>query len=139
MGHSSLLGVEKAPLEPDGRDEEALGPSDSSDSGSDRVGVDQQASADPAEPVDVTLGRDVEHAPVEPTDPTALREGSDISIDQVFELDAQPLPGVDKAEAIDQAMAPDPDEDEDEDEDDDEDAADADQDKRRGRRPPAVR
>jgi hypothetical protein len=39
MGHSSLLGIEPAAAEPDGRSADLLGPSDSSDSGSDTVGT----------------------------------------------------------------------------------------------------
>lgn len=41
-----------------GSDEEALGPSDLTGSGSDTVGADRLPTADPSEPVDVTLGRD---------------------------------------------------------------------------------
>jgi hypothetical protein len=41
MGHSSLLGIDRSieAAEPDGRSAEALGPSDSSDSGSDTTGT----------------------------------------------------------------------------------------------------
>lgn len=35
MAHSSLTGIDPVPLEPDGRSAQRLGPSDSSDSGSD--------------------------------------------------------------------------------------------------------
>ncbi|MDN3921094.1 hypothetical protein [Roseateles violae] len=120
MGRSSLLGIDRAPLEPKGRDEEALGPGDNSDSGSDRAGTDSLPSADPAEPVDVTLGRDLAHAPLETREPRAQEDGADISVDQIF--DDEELPGVDKAEAIDRAMAPDPgDEEEGEEDDEDED------------------
>jgi len=46
MGRSSLLGSEHAALEPARRDADALGPGDSSDSGSDRVGLDDESSSD---------------------------------------------------------------------------------------------
>lgn len=38
MAYSSILGADKAPEEPAGREAELLGPSDNSDSGSDTVG-----------------------------------------------------------------------------------------------------
>jgi hypothetical protein len=39
MAYSSILGAETAPTLPSGRDAELLGPSDSSDSGSDAMGT----------------------------------------------------------------------------------------------------
>ena len=45
MAYSSILGADIAPLQPSGRDSEALGPSDSSDTGSDTVGT-HEAHAD---------------------------------------------------------------------------------------------
>ena len=39
MAYSSILGAETAPTQPSGRDAELLGPSDSSDSGSDAMGT----------------------------------------------------------------------------------------------------
>ncbi|GAA0769092.1 hypothetical protein LRH25_03065 [Ideonella azotifigens] len=102
MGRSSLLGVEQADLESEGHDNAALGPSDSSDSGSDMVGVDELGDGDPNEPVDVALGRDLER-PLMPVDSLngatsdrggsgerrsagsdAGEEASDISVDRVF-------------------------------------------------------
>jgi hypothetical protein len=62
MGQSSLLGAERAAPEPKGRDTEALGPSDSSDSGSDMAGLQDPEIADPALPVDVALRDDRAHA-----------------------------------------------------------------------------
>ncbi|SEK17115.1 MULTISPECIES: hypothetical protein [unclassified Variovorax] len=47
MATSSILGGERAPIEPKGTDEESLGPSDSSDSGSDAAGTGEHASAEP--------------------------------------------------------------------------------------------
>ena len=55
MGHSSLLGTEAPATEPAGRDTATLGPSDSSDSGSDLAGLDARSGSDPAVPVDVAL------------------------------------------------------------------------------------
>src|SRR6218665_2190974 len=68
MARSSLTGIEEAPTQAEGRDEEALGPSDSSDSGSDLVGIDALKQADPNEPVDLTVSRDIQHAPLHPHD-----------------------------------------------------------------------
>jgi hypothetical protein len=45
MAYSSILGAEIAPAQPIGRDAEALGPSDNSDSGSDAAGT-PEARAD---------------------------------------------------------------------------------------------
>jgi hypothetical protein len=45
MAYSSILGADIAPTQPSGRDAEALGPSDNSDSGSDAVGT-YEAHAD---------------------------------------------------------------------------------------------
>ena len=45
MAYSSILGAEKAPALPSGRDAGALGPSDNSDSGSDAIGT-HEAHAD---------------------------------------------------------------------------------------------
>ena len=41
MAHSSILGADFAPSQPSGRGADVLGPSDSSDSGSDAVGTDE--------------------------------------------------------------------------------------------------
>ena len=41
MAYSSILGAEIAPTQPSGRDADLLGPSDSSDSGSDALGTDE--------------------------------------------------------------------------------------------------
>lgn len=87
MGRSSVLGTDQAPLETKGRDEEALGPGDSSDSASDLVGADDLPSADPGEPVDVTLGRDVAHAPIEQTEDDGSQLGADITVDRIFNPD----------------------------------------------------
>ncbi len=41
MAYSSILGAEQAPSQPSGRGADLLGPSDSSDSGSDALGTDE--------------------------------------------------------------------------------------------------
>ncbi len=86
MGHRSLVGTEMAPRRPKGTDEEALGPSDLSDSGSDVVGADTLPSADPGEPVDLTLNRDQAVAPIEGTgETTDDTEPADIALDRVID------------------------------------------------------
>ena len=86
MGHSSLVGTDKAPSRPQGTDEQALGPSDSTDSGSDTVGTDTLPTADPGEPVDVTLGRDRAVAPIEGTgEDTGEGDANDIGTDRIID------------------------------------------------------
>jgi len=86
MAHSSLLGIDEAPQRAQGTDEQALGPSDSSDSGSDALGADDLPTADPGEPVDVTLGRDVAVAPIEGTSENSNEtEASDIGVDRIID------------------------------------------------------
>jgi hypothetical protein len=41
MAYSSIMGADKAPTNPSGREAELLGPSDNSDSGSDTVGTSE--------------------------------------------------------------------------------------------------
>ncbi|SRR6185369_10135058 len=41
MGHSSILGADIAPTQPSGRASDLLGPSDSSDTGSDALGTNE--------------------------------------------------------------------------------------------------
>lgn len=41
MAYSSILGADKAPAQASGRDSDALGPSDNSDSGSDALGTSE--------------------------------------------------------------------------------------------------
>jgi len=91
MAHSTLLGTDKVPRRPKGTDEEALGPSDGTDSGSDLVGTDSLPAADPGEPVDVTLNRDQAVAPIEGTSEDSHEtEATDIGTDRVIEsLDAE--------------------------------------------------
>ena len=107
MGHSSLIGIDLATLEPGGRDQNALGPGDSSDTGSDMVGIEMNDEEDPGLPVDVALRDDMPH-PLVSTGPSAasgtsdaagtgerrsaasdarLQEASDIGVDRVFSID----------------------------------------------------
>jgi hypothetical protein len=60
MAHSSLLGIDEVPETPPGRDTEALGPSDTSDSGSDVAGLADLDDGDPGLPVDVATDVDSE-------------------------------------------------------------------------------
>jgi len=64
MGTSPLVHTERASTEPKGRDMRSLGPSDSSDSGSDLAGVDRLDVNDPTQPVDVALGDDEQRSPI---------------------------------------------------------------------------
>jgi hypothetical protein len=41
MAYSSIMGADKAPTNPSGRESELLGPSDNSDSGSDTIGTSE--------------------------------------------------------------------------------------------------
>ena len=86
MGHSSLVGTDKAPRRAKGRDEQALGPSDLTDSGSDTLGADTLPTADPGEPVDLTLNRDRAVAPIEGTgEESDETEATDIGTDRIIE------------------------------------------------------
>ena len=58
MGQSSLFGAERAPAIPEGRDVDALGPSDTSDSGSDVAGADTLEAGDAMLPVDIAMADD---------------------------------------------------------------------------------
>jgi hypothetical protein len=77
MAYSSILGADKAPLHPSGRDSESLGPSDNTDSGSDTIGTfERHADSDAAgtgERGSVVPGGD-------------SREGADILPDRVARL-----------------------------------------------------
>jgi hypothetical protein len=91
MARSSLLGADKAAAEPAGRDKASLGPSDSSDSGSDVAGLESDDDgADPGLPVDVAL-RDDQAAPLPLGESlpaseggTGVRDGADIGVGRVF-------------------------------------------------------
>jgi hypothetical protein len=79
MAYSSILGADKAPAIPSGRDSDALGPSDNSDSGSDAIGT-YEARADSDS---VGTG---ERGSVTPGE---AREGADIMPDHVVEMSAE--------------------------------------------------
>ena len=110
MGHSSLMGIDAAATEPDGRSADVLGPSDSSDSGSDTAGTprahDEAAATDAAGTGERrSAGRD-----------KAQPEAPDIAADRVFSVGPDDAP-IDEDEDpdlafIDQARATDIPEDE---------------------------
>jgi hypothetical protein len=87
MARSPLTGIDRAAQEAPGRDEAALGPSDSSDSGSDRAGLldrggDDRDGSDPGLPIDVAL-RDEQSARADrPMEPHP--DASDIGVDRIF-------------------------------------------------------
>lgn len=94
MARSSLFGVDPAPTQAPGRDKSRLGPSDSSDSGSDVAGLDGDDDADPGLPVDVAL-RDDQPAPLPLGESlpasegaTGVRDGADIGVDRIFRPEA---------------------------------------------------
>jgi hypothetical protein len=138
-------GVERAAAEPEGRETAALGPSDSTDSGSDLAGIDALDTSDPTMPVDVAISRDIERPLTSPdvlgsgsSDAAGTGErraagsdsggpdGADVSVDRVFDplaegdLDEDEDPDlgfVDAAQAELDAAVEDGDADEDEDAD----------------------
>lgn len=102
MAQSPLLGTDRAPPAPAGRDTETLGPSDSSDSGSDVAGLGDEPGGDPNEALDRALdpdrvrpaGPDIDAA--DATDAAGTgerrsagmdpgREGGDVGMDRVFD------------------------------------------------------
>jgi hypothetical protein len=88
MAYSSILGADVAPANPSGRDAEALGPSDNSDSGSDAIGT-----AEAHEDSD-SVGTGSRGAVAGPD----AREGADILPDRVVNLaDGDGFPEADPA------------------------------------------
>ena len=61
MAHSSLLGIDRVPTPAPGHDSASLGPSDSSDSGSDVAGIGDVDDGDSMLPVDVATSLDRPH------------------------------------------------------------------------------
>ncbi len=61
MARSSLLGIEQAAAEFTGHDTASLGPSDTSDTGSDIIGIDGFDDDDAMVPVDVAIDADRPH------------------------------------------------------------------------------
>lgn len=104
MAYSSILGAETAPQQPSGRDAELLGPSDSSDSGSDALGTAElHADSDAAGTGErgVVAGEDAV-------------EGADIMPDRVVQIGGwgdEPEPRVD-ADALTDLDSADDEEDE---------------------------
>lgn len=102
MARSPLLGIDRPPTHAPGHDDLALGPSDSSDSGSDLAGLDAPDTADPDLPLDRALADDIDHPLGSPdargggsdTAGTGERrsaagdaggpDGADIGVDRVF-------------------------------------------------------
>lgn len=76
MPYSSILGADRAPSQPSGRDAESLGPSDNSDSGSDAMGTSEIHG-------DSDAAGTGERASV---DPREGREGGDILPDHVVQV-----------------------------------------------------
>jgi hypothetical protein len=134
MGHSSLIRIDRADAEPAGRDTASLGPSDSSDSGSDLAGFEALDVNDPNLPVDVALRDDMHRSPV-PSESgggsdaagtgergsaaadAGRREAADISVDRIFDPEHPDLDDLEldpDLALFDAALAPD-DEDEEED------------------------
>lgn len=65
MSRSSIQGARRTRQEPAGRDTASLGPGDSSDSGSDMMGISDSTGGDPTLPTDVALRDD--QAPLAPS------------------------------------------------------------------------
>jgi hypothetical protein len=76
MPYSSILGADRAPSQPSGRDAESLGPSDNSDSGSDAMGTSEIHG-------DSDAAGTGERGSV---DPREGREGGDILPDHVVQV-----------------------------------------------------
>lgn len=77
MAYSSIMGAEKAPEQPSGREAERLGPSDNSDTGSDTVGTGE------AREDTIDTGKTGDRGAVAGSD---SREGADILPDKVMNL-----------------------------------------------------
>jgi hypothetical protein len=131
MSHSSILGGERAPQQAEGRSAEALGPGDTSDSGSDIQGATrlmtdtEEGDLGGATPVDGdsdsdSMGTGERRSAV----PGAGRDGADISPDRI----ARSQDALDSATSISddddsiEALADDNADDESNDEDDDREA-----------------
>ena len=130
MSHSSILGGERAPQQASGRSADTLGPSDTSDSGSDIQGATrlktdtEEGELGGATPIDLNSDSDAsgtgERAEAVPE---GARDGADISPDRI----ARSQDALDSAENIggdDDSIEGLADESGDEDEDSDDDAGD---------------
>jgi hypothetical protein len=99
MAYSSILGAETAPTQPSGRDSELLGPSDSSDSGSDAMGTAEiHADSDAAgtgERGSVTPGEGREGGDILPDRVVNMRDGevaAEVGADTMTDLDSDSNP-----------------------------------------------
>lgn len=104
MANSSIRGIEPTPQEPAGRDAASLGPGDSSDSGSDMMGIADSGGGDPNLPIDVALRGEHGSPPPDALNSASdaagtgesrsaggdggLSDGWDIGTDRVISLDA---------------------------------------------------
>lgn len=105
MAYSSILGAETAPTVPSGRDAELLGPSDSSDSGSDAMGTSEvhadSDSSGTGERGSVTPGEGREGGDILPDRIVNMKDGevvADDSGDTMTDLDSDQT-GLDQDEA----------------------------------------
>jgi hypothetical protein len=90
MAYSSILGADPAPAQPSGRSSDLLGPSDSSDTGSDAVGTrEDHADSDGAG----TGERGAVYGP-------DAVEGADIAPDRIVRMSAEGDSGEDLGEAV---------------------------------------
>ena len=105
MGTSPLVGTDRPPTSPAGRDHAALGPSDTSDSGSDVAGAAPAGPGDPGLPVDKALRDDVQlPLPLAPEGDSdsggagerrsaagdgGARDGADINADRVVDTEGR--------------------------------------------------
>lgn len=128
MARSSIRGTSPAPPPPAGRDTASLGPGDSSDSGSDMMGIADSDGGDPNAPADVGSRDDQSHSLLSsdglssPSDAAGTGEsrsagadagkqdGWDIGVDQVFTPDGTDAPAEEDPDLafIDDAEAGDP-------------------------------
>ena len=128
MGKSSLVGVERAPMIPKGRDIDAHGPSDSSDSGSDVQGELDLGADDVGLPRDLALP--IEHSGDTDAAGTGerasamldepVREGADIGVDRIIpapDSDAELESDEPELEGLSELAVTGPEDDEEEDED----------------------
>jgi hypothetical protein len=102
MAHSSILGADVAPSHPSGRSSDLLGPSDSSDSGSDAMGTEElhedSDAAGTGERGSVTGSDAREGGDILPDRVTRLPEGEDFP---EAEVDAEELADLDAQNTID--------------------------------------
>jgi hypothetical protein len=128
MARSSIQGTSPAPAQPPGRDTASLGPGDSSDSGSDMMGIDDSDGGDPNAPADVASRDDQSHSLLSPDGldspsdaagtgesrsagaDAGRQDGWDIGVDRVFTPDGTDAPAEEDPDLafIDDAEAGDP-------------------------------